>query len=216
MRKTQGWIGARLAVATVAVAIGVAPRAWASPTNVTDYLTTSKPTVFMNSGLNVISFNAVAGGQYESPSSVSLGEFVVNPLPTGASVKFENTPFEIMFQTTKVNGDIPEVNETPLKFVGKLNGELTGNTKSSVVATFDPVQPDPTFRTGDFMNTLTVPSSFLLVPSSTNGGRTTVQSTITSTYYPLPTPAPEPTTIAVFVMAGVGLGLRRRLRAKVA
>jgi hypothetical protein len=216
MRKTRGWIGARLAVVAIVFAIGVAPRAWSSPVSVNDYATAGAIDSSGISGPNVITFNNVAGGQYTSPSGFSLGEFVVSALPADSTTTYTNTPFSLTYLAQKVNGGIPTVNETPLVITGKLNGAVTGSGQSSVVATFDPVQPDPTFRTGDFVNTLTVPNSFLLVPSSTNNGRTTIQSTITSSFNPLPVPAPEPATIAVFVMAGVGLGLRRHLRPKAA
>ncbi len=216
MRKTRGWIGPRLAVVAVALALGVAPAAWASPVSINDYATAGAIDTSGITGPNVITYNNVASGQYASPSQFSLGEFVVSALPADTTTTYNNTQFKITYLAQKVNGGIPTVNETPLVITGKLNGAVTGAGQSSVVATFDPISPDPTFRTDDFVNTLTMPTSYLLVPSSTNSGRTTIQSTMASVNNPLPAPAPEPATIAVFVMAGVGLGLRRHLRSKAA
>jgi len=82
------------------------------------------------------------------------------------------------------------------------------------VATFDTTSVS--FRTGDFVNTLTIPDKTLtLVPSTSNLGRTSAQANIESIYSPLSTTVttPEPTSIAIFVASIAGLGLRRRLRA---
>jgi hypothetical protein len=162
-------------------------------------------------GANVISFNSVAGGSFLSPSSFSLGEFLIASLPVGQTTTYVNTPFEIIYHANRINGVDLEANETPIKLTGVLNGKVSGPNQSSVVASFDPL-PDTEFRTGDFLNTLTLTGSVLLVPSSNNGGRTTAQGQIASTY----SPVPEPATVTVFLAAIAGLGLRRRLRARTA
>ena len=49
-----------------------------------------------------------------------------------------------------------------------------------------------------------------LVPSTTNGGRTTVQGQVTVTA----SAVPEPATAALFLTAAAAYGLRRRFRAR--
>ena len=106
-------------------------------------------------GSNVISFNSVAGGSFLSPSSFSLGEFLVASLPVGVSTTYTETPFEINLFAEKINGVELDSNDTPIKLTGVLNGTMSGPNQSSVVATFDPL-PAAEFRTGDFLNTLTL------------------------------------------------------------
>jgi hypothetical protein len=163
-------------------------------------------------GTPVISFNSVSSGAYTAPSSFSLGEFLVAALPDGNTTTYTNTPFHITYVTHKVDGNVPDVNGTPVVMSGVLNGTITDGSQSNVVATFDPTGPAP-FQTGDFTNTLNVvDQSLSLVPSSTNGGRTTAQAQMIVQGVVPPPAIPEPTTIAVFLTAIVGLGLRRRLR----
>lgn len=219
MRMTCGWTGPRLAAVALAIGLlatsGQAARA-AAMTSEVEYSTTG--TVISSSGVtgsNVISFNSVAGGSFLSPSSFSLGEFLVASLQVGQTTSYANTPFEITYIAKKVNGSELTVNDTPIKLTGVLNGKISGPNQSSVVATFDPL-PTSEFRTGDFLNTLTLSGSVLLVPSSNNGGRTTAQGQLTSTYAPPPPAVPEPATVTIFLAAMAGLGLRRRLRARTA
>lgn len=215
MRMTCGWTGPRLAAVALFLGLLVAAptRSHASGmTSEVEYSTTGSVISTTGvTGANVISFNSVAGGSFLSPSSFSLGEFLVASLPVGVSTTYVNTPFKITYIANKINGADIANNETPIEITGLLNGKITGPNQSSVVATFDPVS-DSEFRTGDFLNSLTMTGSVLLVPSSNNGGRTTAQGTITSTY----SPVPEPATVTIFLAAMAGLGLRRRLRVRAA
>lgn len=218
MRMTCGWIGSRLAATALAIGLvaGFGLQAQAASMLVTsevEYSTSGN--VISTSGVqgsNVISFNSVAGGSFLSPSSFSLGEFLVASLPVGVSTTYVDTPFEINLFAEKINGVELDSNDTPIKLTGMLNGTMSGPNQSSVVATFDPL-PAAEFRTGDFLNTLTLSGSVLLVPSSNNGGRTTAQGQIQSRFAPT-TPVPEPATVTIFLAAVAGLGLRRRLRAR--
>ncbi len=218
MRMTSGWAGPRLAAVALVIGLvaGAASTAQAAAmvTNEVEYSTSGN--VISTTGVqgsNVISFNSVAGGSFLSPSSFSLGEFLVASLPVGVSTTYIDTPFEISLAAQKVNGlELTDYN-TPIKLTGVLNGTMSGPNQSSVVAMFDPL-PSAEFRTGDFLNTLTLTGSVLLVPSSNNGGRTTAQGKIESRFSPT-VPVPEPTTITIFVAALAGLGLRRRLRSRV-
>jgi hypothetical protein len=108
-----------------------------------------------------------------------------------------------------VNGATPNPNETPLQLSGTLNGTITGGSQSAVVAKFDPL-PNPSFVTGNFLNTLSFTDNPLsLVPSSTNNGHTSAQAHLSTE-----TRVPEPTSIALFLTTLAGLGVRHRVRAK--
>jgi hypothetical protein len=202
-------------MAIVALGLLVAPAAshgaaMSSPTSVNDYTTSGTIGLTGITGSNVISFNSVSGGSFLAPSAFSLGEFLVSSLPPGVSTTYVNTPFEINYIAQEVNGVAPEENGTPFKLTGVLNGQVLGPNQSSVVATFDPIG-DSQFRTGDFLNTLAISGSVLLVPSSNNGGRTSAQATLVA----VSAPVPEPATLAIFAVAAAGYGLRRRMRGRV-
>lgn len=234
MRMTRGWTGPRTAVVALTLGLLAAPAVQASTmsgttvseaevtaalesgaaTSVNEYTTAGTIGLSGITGPNAIGFNSVAGGSFLAPSAFSLGEFLVSALPAGVSTTYDNTPFEINYIAQKVNGETPVDNGTPIKVTGVLNGTMTGPNQSSVVATFDPIE-ESEFRTGDFLNKISVNGMILLVPSSNNGGRTTAQATLSASYSPVP-PVPEPATITVFLAAIVGLGLRRRMQAKLA
>lgn len=163
-------------------------------------------------GPGVISFVPISSNSFNSPSGFSLGEFQVAALPAGQSTTYTDTPFHITFLVNTVNGSTPDPNETPIQVSGMLNGTITGGDQSSVVATFDPIS-DPTFLTGNFKNTLTIPNNPLsLVPHSTLSGRTSAQANLDTTV--VQNPIPEPTSIAMFLTTLAGFGVRQRLRGR--
>ena len=158
-------------------------------------------------GPNVISFIPEVSGAFTTPSAFSLGSFVVGYLPSGVATNYNNTPFSITYSALNVDGANPSPNETPVTVSGFLNGTVTGPSQSDVVATFNPITHN-TFLTGSYINNLSVlDPQVSLVPSTTNGGRTTAQAHISVSPGP---PVPEPTTIALFATAIVGFGLRQR------
>ena len=210
MHQTRGWNGFRTAV----VALGIAALA-ASGADAAALMTYSTVGSTIDSdgvtGVGAISLNTVNSGSFSNPSSFSLGEFQVAELPEGTSTTYVNTPFSFTFQSKTIDGVEPIPNGTPIVIKGVLNGTVNGSNQSSVVATFDPTTI-PSFKTGLYDNTLTIPDlSLSLVPSTSNGGRTTAQAYLLAT--PNAPPIPEPTTIALFLTTLAGLGLRHRVRA---
>jgi hypothetical protein len=217
MRTNLGWTTSRTAVLVLAlgmvsstVADAAASKA-ASDSASINYNTTGSVGLDGITGRNVVSFR-VTGGSFTAPSSFSLGEFMVGALDPGEATTYDNTPFSISYLTQMVDGVSPTPNQTPITLTGVLNGTFTGANQSDVVATFDPTT-QALFRTGDFLNSLTISAGTIaLVPATTNDGRTTVQGQIIVHAAPIP----EPASLAVFVFAaGAGLMFRRRMRARV-
>ena len=85
-------------------------------------------------------------------------------------------------------------NFTPLTVTGVLNGTISGDSQSNVIATFNPL-PSDTFKLGDATSTLSgLPNQLLLVPDSTNNGTTTLEGRIATVgtvilKFPCPSPA---------------------------
>ena len=211
MRMTRGWTALRTTVAALGIATLAASGADAAA--LMSYSTVGSTIDSTGvTGVGAISLNTVNGGSFSNPSSFSLGEFQVAELPEGTTTSYENTPFHFTFQSKTIDGVEPIPNGTPVVVSGMLNGTVTGGSQSTVVATFNPA-PMPTFQTGLYTNTLTIPDvSLSLVPSTANGGRTTAQAYLTATANA--PPVPEPTTIALFLTTLAGLGLRHRVRAR--
>src|SRR5207248_10111495 len=137
----------------------------------------------------------VTGGSFTTPSYFSLGEFLVDGLDNGETTTYNNVPFTITYQTTGVDHNAVDPSVGTVKLTGILDGALNGAGQSSLKATFDPVVP-AAFQAGPYKHELTIPlNPVLLAPSSTNGGRTTVQGQVIASA----SPVPEPATLAVFL-----------------
>ena len=159
-------------------------------------------------GTPVVSFNSVPSGQFTTPSSFSLGEFMVAALPSGVTTTYANTPFSITYLVNSVDGKSVDQSTIPIVLTGKINGSVTGASQSDLMVSFDS-KPIPEFLTNGYSNTLVnLDSNLTLVPSTTNGGRTTAQSLMVVS----PVPVPEPASILIFGLGAAGLVWHRRRR----
>lgn len=208
MQMTRGWTGFRTAV----IALGLL--AWSASDTRADgilsYHTSGGPGTADISGPPAISFVPVQSGSVDTASNISLGTFVVAALPNGQSTTYNDTPFSLSLIPDSFNGTT--VQDSPVQITGYLNGTVTGSNQSSVKVTFNPVTTSAfSIGTGgsgvlDLSN-----SQELLVPSSVNGGQTTLQAQVTASAASVGSEAgvPEPSTIALFLSTVGGIGLRR-------
>lgn len=237
MRRTSGWTRLRnsfFALGLVAAAAGVAradsmdSALLAYDTTASTIGTTGVTFTGLTSNPNAISYQSVIGASFLAPSSLSLGSFQAAALGAGQSVTYNNTPFDIKFNVDGLNGQKGPFASTdtpmPLEITGVLNGTISGPNQANVTATFNPTNivgatpgtPTYAFLTGIYANTLQITNNPLtIVPSTTNGGLTSVQGFLNSTPASLPSSAvttPEPSTVLLFGATIVGFGFRQRLR----
>jgi hypothetical protein len=209
MQMTQGWIRLR----NVAIALGLF--AWASAGARADGLLTYSTSGFVSgtsgvTGTNAITYESITNATVDTTSNLPLGAFQVAKL-TGDSTTttYKDTPFSFTVLPSAFNGTTLS-DFTPLTVTGVLNGTLSGDSKSNVIATINPI-PSDTFKLGDATSTLAgLPNQLLLVPASA-GGTTTLEgaiATVGSVNNPQ-APVPEPSTIALFLSTVGGLALRR-------
>ena len=179
MRMTQGWTGLRTAVVALGLVAcaqtGVNAAAISSTTSdsILGYSTAGSIDTTKAAdgviGTNVISFVPVINSQVSATSNVALGSFQVAAEPTGQSTTYTSTPFSINFIPATIAGEAP-TSSSPVTITGVLNGMISGNNQSSVVATFNTFNGVSTLQStsGVFSSTLTIPQSSMLplVPSS--------------------------------------------------
>ncbi len=213
MRMSQGWTGLRTAV--IALGFFACATTGAKADSILGYSTAgsidaSSPGDGVT-GANVISFIPIKSADVDANSNISLGFFQVAAQAAGQSTTYTNTPFSITYVPSSI--DATPVNSS-ISITGVLNGTVTGDNFSTVVATLNPLT-NGSIQVVDGKNTVTstlsIPlGSQLLVPSLTGNGETTVEGLITTSGVPIKeTPAPEPSTIALFLSTVGGLGLRK-------
>jgi hypothetical protein len=211
MQMTQGWIRLR----SVAIALGLF--AWAGMTARADGILTYGTSGFVTgtsgvSGTNVITYESITNATVDTSSNLQLGSFQVAAVTPDATTTYTDTPFEINVLPSAYNND-PLSSFTPLKITGVLNGSVSDN-QSNVIATL--TVPNNTFTLGDATSTLAgLPSTLLIVPSSSNGGTTTIEAAISTVGTVNPqAPVPEPSSIALFLTTVGGLALRRYVQVR--
>jgi hypothetical protein len=156
------------------------------------------------------------------PGTLSLGNFDVASLPATEALTANDTPFHIIVNMglqPPQNGSQSWVT-SQLEVDGVLNGTITGNTQSSMVATVTSVHQlgngTLPFPLSDFQVlgpvTLT-PYDQNPVKWPSNGGPFvySLSSELTAQVIPASS-VPEPTTLAVLAVGAAGYALRRRRR----
>jgi hypothetical protein len=213
MQMTQGWKRLRF----VAIALGLVASTSASAK--ADGILTYSTSGFVSgtsgvTGTNAITYESITNASVDTTSNLPLGAFQVAKL-TGdnTATTYNNTPFSFTVLPSAYNGTAL-TDFTPLTVTGVLNGTLTGDSKSNVIATLNPI-PSDTFTLGDATSTLTgLPNQLLLVPASA-GGTTTLEGAIATVGSVNPqAPVPEPSTIALFLSTVGGLAVRRYVLAR--
>jgi hypothetical protein len=217
----------RLAIATLtatlAFALEAAPEAMAA--TVQSYSYTTFGDISGMTGVQPIEFQGVYnGGTLTTPGSVTLGQFITNPLPATATLTYNDTPFTIDLNVKPMSpaNFVPGNNFNTLGYEyvisGVLNGSITGNGISSMMATVTSITGNdfglgttPPFPISDLQ---VIAPQGIVAPNGSIDGVTTLTGQVTVGDPGLPTPAPEPSTIAVFGLALAGWAYRRRSRAR--
>ena len=211
MHKNKGWTGLRTAVIALGLVAWTATGATAAP--ILHYSTAVQFDSKGITGPNVVSFLPASNQGFEvtGKDNFALGTFQLAPSSTGTTT-YNNTPFSVTLIPQALDSTTLS-NTAPIVLTGKLNGEVTGAYHSTLQASFDPI-PQTSVGLGSGTGNLSlVDNPKLLVPSSTNDGKTTVEAQFISTNV-TEAPVPEPSTIALFFTTLGGLGLRRYVQAR--
>ena len=154
-----------------------------------------------------------------TPGSVVLGQFITNPLPTTASLAYNDTPFSVTLNVGGFNSTSPQtgpVNDTLYTISGVLNGTVSGDGTSSMMATATSISTTGAYSTPPFpISDLVISSQGIVAPNGSTAGVTTLTARVTAAGSPipgLPAPAPEPSTIAILGLALAGWAGCRRSR----
>ncbi len=170
-----------------------------------------------------ISFNPQSGSMLTTPGTFVLGTIGTNPLPTGATLSYNNTPFTINLNVGQVsnnNGYYGYYNNFSTAYTYKISGVLNGSLMGDGTSTLFPTTTSitgsgttPPFPVADLKFNL----QGIAAPNGTIYGTTTLTAHVDVTGTPLPAPAPEPTSVAAFAVALAGwVWKRRRLAARTA
>lgn len=209
----------RLATATCLATALLAGRADASA--VQSYLYTTSGDIAGIGGTTSgypISYTPTSGvGMLSTPGTFALGTITTNPLPTGATLTYDGTPFTINVGVGPVAGDSGSAVPTSTGFSpaytytihGTLDGSLKGDGTSTLFPTVTSITGSgsiPPFAASDLLLNL----QGIAAPVGGIDGTTTLTAHVDVTGTPLPAPAPEPTSVALFASALAGWAWRSR------
>ncbi len=189
-----------------------------------DYSTTGSIAA-AGSGTPIVSFQGVDNGTLSLASpGFNLGQFMVAPLPAGASLTLDGTPFDIRFTATGADGT-SSGDGTTVDLKGTLGGTIAGGVPSTLFVVMDdairpaiypPVTIFPSFQVGNLSGTFDdAPGGIVALLVGPSGGSTSLGARLQS-LSTVPRPAPEPASIAVFggVVGLLGWRWARQARAR--
>ena len=147
------------------------------------------------------------------PGAINLGQFQTEPLPPGATLTLNNTPFTInLKQGAAPDLGQPITNAPDAIISGVMNGSISGNNASTLMAQITSATPAGPGPLPFDLSALTAASPILVnaggIGNGISGLAVSVPTSIPSSFFNIP----EPTTLAMFATALIGLGFRRRLR----
>ena len=158
-------------------------------------------------GVNALSFRSQSDPVWGTTGPRYLGQFLSAPLPPGITTTYSETPFSISVLPAGLNYDGKWYTNDlqPIVLKGKLNGTISGGGFSSVVATFDPVDPWVDIVKGGIPGAETFLAG--VGPFLVNGLSTSVMMnwTVVSAV-----PVPEPATVLVLTSGLTLAWLARR------
>jgi len=220
----------RLATATLTATLalaflfGNAPKAKAA--SVQSYAYDTSGGISGPGGFVPISFDPQsATSTLTTPGSIILGQFMTNPLPSTATLTYNDTPFTIALNLG-VQGSTNISNSNSVyqyQISGVLNGMIGGDGSSSMMATVTSITGSGLTTSPPFpISDLVIAAQGIAAPNGSQAGITvlTGQVLIAGNALPpplgvgSPTPTPEPSTFAVFGIALVGWACHRRSKAK--
>jgi len=193
----------------------IASGAQASPTPVYYYSTTGTVGGLTTGPITFTGNNSSEPSSNGSvlPGAINLGQFQTQPLPTGATLTLDNTPFTInLKQGAAPDLGQPITNAPDVTISGVLKGSLGSDDSTTLQAQITSATQAWPGPVPFDLSTLTAASPILINPGGIGNGisglAVSVPTGIPSSFFNIP----EPTTLAMFATALVGLGFRRRLR----
>lgn len=211
---------ARLAaVALSAVALGAADARAAA---VQSYMYSTSGSIAGTPGSGYgypISLSTQGDAMLTTPGTFVLGTITTSPLPTGATLTFDDTPFTIDLGVGAVPTGSSYYYGYPYGYYGfnpaytyQISGVLNGALKDGISTLFPTITSvtgvgsTPPFDPADLKFNL----QGIAAPVGTTYGTTTLTASVAVAGNPLPSPAPEPTSVAIFAAALAGFAWNRR------